>query len=181
MIGEIRDEETAKLTVRAAQTGHLCLKTLHTNTALGAIERLSHLGVKGHDIASSLLMVTGQRLLRTLCPNCKRRVKLNSAQLDLFKQYNITSENIASGYYYTTRTRGCRSCHNTGYSSRIAITETIPIDEELRGEILSGANHKRLAELAISKNLHTMYHYGLVAVSRGLTDFVELHKLVEGF
>lgn len=181
LIGEIRDEETAKLTVRAAQTGHLCLTTLHTNTALGAIERLSHLGVKGHDIASSLLMVTGQRLLRTLCPNCKRRVKLNSAQLELFKQYNITSENIANGYYYTTRTRGCRSCHNTGYSSRIAITETIPIDEELRGEILSGANHKRLAELAISKNLHTMYHYGLVAVSRGLTDFVELHKLVEGF
>ena len=181
LIGEIRDDETAKLTVRAAQTGHLCLTTLHTNNALGAIERLSHLGVKGHDIASSLLMVTGQRLLRTLCPSCRRKVKLSVTQRDEFKRYGITSDLIEEGYVYAPPLRGCRSCHNTGYSQRIAITEVIPIDEELRELILREASHGELAEKVKEKGFHHMYYYGLTAIARGLTDFKELHKLSEGF
>lgn len=181
LIGEVRDDETAKLTVRAAQTGHLCLTTLHTNNALGAIERLSHLGVKGHDIASSLLMVTGQRLLRTLCPSCRRKVKLSITQKEDFKRYNITSELIEEGYVYAPPLRGCRSCHNTGYSQRIAITEVIPIDEELREMILHEVSHKDLADKVKEKGFHHMYYYGLTAIARGLTDFKELHKLSEGF
>lgn len=181
LIGEIRDEETAKLTVRAAQTGHLCLTTLHTNTALGAIERLSHLGVRGHDIASSLLMVTGQRLLRTLCPACKRKVRLSAAQMDAFRRYNISSELIDDGVTYAPPLRGCRACHGTGYTNRIAITETISIDDTLREAILNEASHSKLAELSEERGLHSMFYYGLVAVSRGQTDFTELHKLLEGF
>lgn len=181
LIGEVRDEETAKLTVRAAQTGHLCLTTLHTNTALGAIERLAHLGVKGHDIASSLLMVTGQRLLRTLCPACKRKVKLSMAQLDAFHRYGITSELVEEGFVYAPPLRGCRACHGTGYSNRIAITESIPIDDKLRDAILHDATHSTLAEISEQRGLHSMFYYGLVAVSRGQTDFTELHKLTEGF
>jgi len=84
-------------------------------------------------------------------------------------------------YCFAPPLRGCRGCHGTGYVNRIAITETIPIDEEFRNAIITQASHKDLAQIAQSKKLHPMFYYGLSAVARGITDFTELHKLMEGF
>lgn len=134
MVGEIRDVDTAQIAIRAAMTGHLVLSTLHTNSAIGIISRLKEMGVAEYLIADTLNLAVAQRLLRRLCPQCKRSFK-NEGDLPLMlKKYKIDA------YFAPV---GCTSCHGTGYKGRKAIYEMVPINEENR-EIILGRVQKPL-------------------------------------
>ncbi|MBL7893844.1 MAG: type II/IV secretion system protein [Bacteroidia bacterium] len=127
MLGEIRDAQTAQMAIRAALTGHLVLSTIHTNSAWGTISRLIDMGVPGYLLAGTLNLSVAQRLVRTLCPNCKSKAVLDRNELPT-KYNNI---NISEHYL----PKGCNSCHFTGYKGRKAIYEVININKELTDEI----------------------------------------------
>lgn len=134
MVGEIRDFETAEIAVKAALTGHLVLSTLHTNDAASTITRLINMGIEPFLISSSLILIIAQRLVRKLCSHCKKEEKYSKENLikigfpeDLTEQIKIYSP------------QGCPECNNTGYSGRIALYEVMPIKEEIKELILTGA------------------------------------------
>jgi type II secretory ATPase GspE/PulE/Tfp pilus assembly ATPase PilB-like protein len=179
LIGEIRDEITAKLVVQASQTGHLVFTTLHTNTALGAIPRLNYLGVRPYEIASSLLMLTGQRLLRKLCMKCRMRASLSPADRARFEDKDVSSFLIQSGHVYSHR--GCNMCSHTGYKGRVAIMEMVEMDNEIQEIISKKCAEPELIEMAERRKMKNMYHMGLEASARGFTDVSEVAKLVDNY
>lgn len=124
-LGEIRDEETANIAAQAAQTGHLIIATLHSNDNIGTLVRLTDLGIPLRNIAASLQMSISQRLIRRLCPHCKKNAELDDARKAYCQQYNIPFESIkAPG--------GCPACGGTGYSGRLAVFELLVMDDDLR-------------------------------------------------
>lgn len=125
MVGEIRDTETAEIAVRASLTGHLVLSTLHTNDAISTISRLRDMGVEPYLIASSLLGVVAQRLVRKICPDCKEEHKPTEQEAIMLRRYSLPAEVIYRG-------RGCGNCNNTGYRGRIAIHEVLTINDRLQ-------------------------------------------------
>jgi len=127
MVGEIRDGETLTMALRAALTGHLVLSTLHTNTAAGAVTRLLDMGAEPYLVAGSLRLVLAQRLLRRLCPHCKRRVALPPDELPPAWRGDPPTD--------TCEPVGCAACHGTGYRGRVAVFESLPIDEDVRRAI----------------------------------------------
>lgn len=124
-LGEIRDEETANIAAQAAQTGHLIIATLHSNDNIGTLVRLTDLGVPLRNIAASLQMSISQRLVRRLCPHCKKNAELDDARKAYCRQYNIPFESIKAP-------AGCPSCGGTGYSGRLAVFEILVMDDDLR-------------------------------------------------
>ncbi len=146
MVGEIRDLETAQVSVQASQTGHMVFSTLHTNTAVGAISRLRDMGLEGYQIASSLVGLMAQRLVRTLCPNCKTTCTagpLERAQLGLPRN----GEPVA-----LYKPVGCPRCRHIGYSGRSGIYELIEVDKKLEAMIHDGASDQQLEDYARSKS-----------------------------
>lgn len=140
MVGEIRDLETAEIAVQASLTGHLVLSTLHTNTAIGAVTRLKDMGVEPFLLSSSLLAVMAQRLVRLLCPDCRRRAPLSEQEARL-----LDLEPDAAGEASIAHPEGCPACNHSGYRGRSAIYEFVEIDDELRTLI-----HDSAAEQAIT-------------------------------
>lgn len=147
MIGEIRDEETASIAVRAALTGHLVLSTLHTNNATSAITRLSDMGIKPFLISSSVLGVLSQRLVRMLCPHCKEEDKIAKSFTD---NYNIPKD---KKYYKAV---GCRKCNYTGYIGRKVIGEFLKIDNDFREFLKTTTNDHDLRRFAIKRGIVTI-------------------------
>lgn len=149
MVGEIRDAETASIAVQASLTGHLVLSTLHTNTAIGAITRLQDMGLEPFLLASSLVGVMSQRLVRVLCPHCKQEQAADNAECERF--------DLPAGAMHC-RPVGCEYCNNTGYKGRKAIFEMIPMTAEMTRLIHSGAPEQDLEALArqhcVSINAH---------------------------
>jgi general secretion pathway protein E len=143
MIGEIRDLETAETAVQASLTGHLVLSTLHTNSAIGAITRLQDMGVESFLLASSLIGIIAQRLVRLLCPHCKRAIQADPATMELLKVKDQTNVTIYEAV-------GCDKCGTTGYSGRSGIYEVISIDDTLRQMI-----HDHAAEQVLEKYART--------------------------
>lgn len=131
MVGEIRDEETANLAIRASLTGHLILSTIHTNSAIGVISRLIDLGVNNYLIADSLILTVAQRLIRLLCPSCKRQVDI---EIIKNKHKFLEAASIPLAY----EPQGCPVCFHTGFKGRKAIYEVIPINADLQSQIKSG-------------------------------------------
>src|SRR5699024_7932228 len=130
MVGEIRDFETAQISIRASLTGHLVLSTLHTNSAVSAITRLTDMGVEPFLIASSLSGVVAQRLVRRVCRDCAEVVEPSEREREIFTQANLEIDQI-------TRGTGCPTCHDTGYRGRVAIQEVLPIDHNIRELIMN--------------------------------------------
>ena len=124
-LGEIRDEETATIAAQAAQTGHLIIATLHSNDNIGTLVRLTDLGIPLRNIAAALQMSISQRLIRKLCPHCKRNAELDEAQKAYCMQYNIPFESIKEP-------AGCPKCGGTGYAGRLAVFELLVMDDDLR-------------------------------------------------
>lgn len=169
MIGEIRDAETANIAIRAAQTGHLVLSTIHTNSAWGTISRLIDMGVPSFLIASTLNMSIAQRLLRKLCANCKTKQQID---LSLFpKEYTIPSD---VEYHYTAE--GCNSCHHTGYIGREAIYELIPITKSLRIPIRE--NLLEIDDLLKQHNVLTLKDNAIKLITEGVTSIEEAYSLL---
>lgn len=168
MIGEMRDEETAEIAVRAAITGHLVFSTLHTNDAPGAITRLEDMGVADYLVADALVGVIAQRLVKKLCPECKKKGKTNAKEMEVLG----ISEPI--GIY---RPRGCQFCNGTGYKGRIAIHEIMYMNESMRSAVTNTKNLEVLREHAKENGMITLWESCRSLVESGVTSIQELLTL----
>ena len=169
MVGEIRDLETAQIAVQASLTGHLVLSTLHTNTASGAVTRLQDMGIEPFLLSSSLLGVLAQRLVRTLCPTCKRAERANSKECELM---GFDVSNPPTIYH----PEGCADCNNLGYRGRQGIFELLPIDEEMRDKIHNGASELEIERYAREHGF-SIREDGKNRVLEGLTSIEEVLRV----
>ncbi|MFH0270134.1 type IV-A pilus assembly ATPase PilB [Vibrio jasicida] len=169
MVGEIRDLDTAEIAIKASQTGHLVLSTLHTNSAAETVIRLSNMGVESFNLASSLSLIIAQRLARKLCPQCKQPQELN-AQLQHIGIHS--TENI-----FQATPDGCNEC-TQGYSGRTGIYEVMRFDETLSEALIKGASVHELEKLAIKNGMHTLQMSGIEKLKQGITSFSELQRVL---
>lgn len=169
MVGEIRDLETAEISIKAAQTGHLVLSTLHTNDAPQTLTRLMNMGVPMFNIASSVLLITAQRLARRLC-NCKKPMTIpNQALLDAGY-----AESDLDGSWTLFGPGGCDRCKGTGYKGRVGIYQVMPISEAMQRLILSGASALDLEAQAKLEGIKNLRESGLLKVKQGMTSLDEV-------
>lgn len=174
MIGEIRDLETAEIAIKASQTGHLVLSTLHTNSAAETLTRLLHLGLPAFQLISSLHLIIAQRLIRKLCNHCKiRRDDYSSADL---LALGYSQEIAKQGQFY--KAQGCAACIH-GYHTRLAIFEVMPMTPRLNHLMMQhpAINPKALTEQAQQEGMHTLYQAGLCQAAAGLTSFEEVCRV----
>ena len=172
MVGEIRDKETAEIAMRAAQTGHLVLSTLHTNDSISAISRLVDLGIPGFEIATSITGVVAQRLIRKLCV-CRKSSEATPEFIAKVLQYGVSeapSREYLSG--------GCERCEMTGYKGRIGIYELLPFDDAIRAVVRDGGPPEQLRALARRNGMRLMHEYALEHVRDGLTTLDEVLRIV---
>jgi len=171
MVGEIRDRETAKIAIEAALTGHLVLTTLHTNDAATSVTRLIEMGVEPFLVASAIDCVVAQRLVRTLCQQCKRRVILPMATL---REYGYAASFDVEGY----EAAGCKHCSGSGYRGRTGIYEVMTISPEIRTLALERRSASEMLELAISQGMRRLRDDGLEKVQQGRTSISEVARVV---
>jgi type IV pilus assembly protein PilB len=172
MIGEIRDDETARIAVRASITGHLVLSTIHTNNSLNTIERLTDMNVERYLLGSALEGIISQKLARRLCKKCRSARKTTDYERKVFKE----ALNIDVNEIYEPK--GCTECHN-GYAGRIAIHEVLLINQGIRDAITRGDDKPKLRKLVYSSGTITMLQDGLAKVVSGETSFDEILKLID--
>src|SRR5690348_2527732 len=176
MVGEIRDGETAKISIEAALTGHLVLSTLHTNDAPSTITRLNEMGVEPFLTGSAVSAVLAQRLARKLCPNC---CELYSPSVDELLSARVSPDIAASqdgvGFY---RKKGCPRCNQTGYRGRIGVYQLLTMTEELESLAVSRAPRDEIERAAIRGGMRTLWDDGLAKVAAGLTSLEELARVV---
>ena len=170
MIGEIRDTETAEVATRASLTGHLVLSTLHTNSAIEALSRLSDMGIEPFLISSSIVGVVAQRLVRQVCRDCGREVPANEREKEIFASRGLTIETVRRG-------TGCTSCNNTGYRGRIAIHEILTMDDDIRKLILKELSISDIRDLVREKGMKFLVDDGLLKVQKGLTTTEEVLRV----
>lgn len=167
MIGEIRDQETADIAVKAALTGHQVLSTLHTNDAAGAISRLDDMGIEPFLISSSVLLTCAQRLVRRICPNCKEEFV---PEPDVFEKLEIP-ELIGETFY---RGAGCERCKGRGYSGRAAVMEVLPVSEAIRRLIVKRAPASVIKNQAVQEGMKTLRMAGIDKAREGITTLEEV-------
>ena len=173
MVGEIRDIETADIAVKAAQTGHLVLSTLHTNDAPATLMRLANMGVAPFNIASSVILITAQRLARKLCTQCKRPEDIPPEAL---LQAGFGEEDL-DGAWQAFGPAGCDSCKGTGYKGRLGIYEVMPISDEMRQLIMRSANALDIADQAQKEGVKNLRQSGLLKVKQGVTSLEEIEAV----
>ncbi|MBI3596574.1 MAG: type IV-A pilus assembly ATPase PilB [Nitrospirae bacterium] len=169
MVGEIRDYETAEIGVKAALTGHLVLSTLHTNDAPSTINRLLNMGIEPFLVASSVVLILAQRLVRRVCKDCKEIEKI---PIQTLVKGGMSEEEAKSAVCY--KGKGCQACSDTGYKGRIALYEVMPIGEEVRELVLQGASADEIKKRAIGAGMKTLRMSGLAKVREGLTTLEEV-------
>ncbi|WEK53399.1 MAG: ATPase, T2SS/T4P/T4SS family [Candidatus Cohnella colombiensis] len=167
MVGEIRDAETAEIAVRASLTGHLVLSTLHTNDAASTISRLRDMGLEPYLLASSLLGVVAQRLVRRICPDCKIAHEPTEQEKLLLASRGITVEKLYKG-------KGCGNCNRTGFRGRVAIHEVLKIDDQLRKLIDHTATVDDFRDRAVDQGMIQLLDDGLAKVVQGITTIQEV-------
>lgn len=172
LVGEIRDKETAEVAVQAALTGHLVLSTLHTNDAPSSVIRLIDMGIEPFLISSSVIGVIAQRLVRRICPRCKKEAKLTSDLAKILKEYNMDSKKII-----LNKGEGCPYCKETGYKGRIAIFELMIITDTIRDLISSNITSGKLRETAIKEGMCQLKEDGLKKVCEGVTTIDEVLRV----
>jgi general secretion pathway protein E len=170
MVGEMRDAETADIAVHAALTGHLVLSTLHTNSAAGALVRLIDMGIEPFLLTSTVRAVIGQRLVRCLCPDCKRRRPRSAADDGILP---VCPEETLF------EPAGCALCGGTGYRGRVALFEVMPINEELRSLTLGRASSEALHRAALAAGMQSLLQDGLGKVQDGVTTLAEVRRVVD--
>ena len=169
MVGEIRDLETAEISIKAAQTGHMVLSTLHTNDAPTTLERLKNMGVAPFNIASSVILITAQRLARRLC-SCKKPVDIPMEAL-LEAGY---SEADLDGTWQPYGPVGCDRCKGSGYKGRVGIYQVMPVTEEIQRIIMTGGNSMDIAAQAQLEGVKDLRQSGLLKVKQGMTSLAEV-------
>jgi type IV pilus assembly protein PilB len=171
MVGEIRDRDTAEISIKAALTGHLVLSTLHTNDAANTVTRLLDMGIEPFLVSSSLNLVVAQRLVRKLCPNCKKRVEKPT---DLLKEFHLDPAIQA-----LWETVGCPTCNFSGFKGRIAIYEVLPFFEKLKELIFERASAAEIKKVARSEGMKTLRESGLTKVLEGVTTLEEVIRVTD--
>jgi type II secretory ATPase GspE/PulE/Tfp pilus assembly ATPase PilB-like protein len=177
MVGEVRDLETAELAIRTALTGHLVFSTLHTNDAASGITRLVDMGLEPYLVASSVQAFIAQRLVRTVCPDCKERLALK----DIMKQKEEPKEHMEHIEKPATifKGKGCESCKFTGYKGRIAIYEILLINEQIRQLITEKVSASQIKKKALELGLRTLLREGWARIAEGLTTPEEVMRVTE--
>ncbi|MBU3934675.1 GspE/PulE family protein [Patescibacteria group bacterium] len=184
LVGEIRDLETAKISLQASLTGHLVLSTLHTNDAAGTVPRLIDLGTDPSSIAPALNMAIAQRLVRKVCPKCATFIKPSSEQLAEIKKGTVNLPKTIKipsldKNFKIPKIKGCEFCNNTGYRGRQGLFEAFLIDKEMEKFILTNPPVSSIRDLAIKKGMITMYQSGLIEMIEGKTTLEEIKRTVE--
>ena len=172
MVGEIRDKETADIAIKAAQTGHFVLSTLHTNDSIGAVTRLLDIGVPGYQIAAAVSGIVGQRLVRRLC-SCHKTIP---AKPEFISQMLVMG--VAAPPERQSVAAGCGQCDGTGYKGRIGIYEFLVLNEALRNAVREGERNDQIRTLARAGGMRLMYEYALDHVVNGLTTIDEIQRVV---
>ena len=170
MIGEIRDLETAQISIRASLTGHLVLSTLHTNSAIESISRLQDMGIEPFLISSSLVGIMAQRLVRQICRDCTTEIEPTIREKQIFANNGLEVNKIRKG-------RGCAACGNTGYRGRLAIHELLPVDRGLKDLILNGASGYEIGDYMQNAGHNTLLQDGLLKVLAGVTTTEEVLRV----
>jgi type IV pilus assembly protein PilB len=173
MVGEVRDLETAEIAVKAAQTGHLVLSTVHTNDAPTTLTRLMNMGVAPFNIASSVILITAQRLARRLCPHCKRPADVPKEAL-LRAGF---SERDLDGRWTPYAHVGCDNCKNTGYKGRVGVYQVMPITEAINHIIMKNGNALDIAAQARKESVRDLRQSGLLKVKQGVTSLEEVEAV----
>ncbi|MDD4444040.1 MAG: ATPase, T2SS/T4P/T4SS family [Patescibacteria group bacterium] len=192
MVGEIRDEETAELSIHASLTGHLVLSTLHTNDAIGAVLRLLDMKVERFLLASTLKVIVAQRLARRLCTHCKQEVQLSEEAKEEIRAELVTlPENIIKSElpdfsptdiferYKIYQPVGCPRCENTGYSGRVSIAEVVEINDELKEIINAGEENLNEAVVRKTEDFISIKQDGMIKVLQGVTNLEEVLRVIE--
>ena len=177
MVGEVRDLETGELAIRTALTGHLVFSTLHTNDASSGVTRLVDMGIEPYLVASSVQAFIAQRLVRTICPNCKESVPLEQVYKE--KQLTKDSFEIVEKPKNVFRGKGCEACKFTGYKGRIAIYEILMINEAMRDLILEKASASRIKRKALENGMRTLLQEGWQKIREGVTTTEEVMRVTE--
>lgn len=172
MVGEIRDQETAEIALQASLTGHLVLSTLHTNDAVSAVTRLVDIGIPPFMIASSVVGIVAQRLVRKICTGCKEEYIPNP---DLLSRLSMSQEDLPFKFYQGV---GCAQCNNTGFKGRTAIEEILIMGYKIRDLIQSGASADIIREAAMATGMTTLGFSGLEKIRMGITTIEEVLKAV---
>lgn len=173
MVGEIRDEETADVAVKAALTGHLVLSTLHTNDASSVYTRLTDMNLEPFLVQSSVVFAAAQRLMRKVCPDCVESVQVTADTLKQIQFYDTTFEGTPT----FVRGYGCKRCKNLGYKGRLAVIEAMPNYPELEEIILSRGSASQIKKIAVQCGMHTLRQNSLVKAARGSTTIEEVLRI----
>jgi type IV pilus assembly protein PilB len=171
MVGEIRDLETAQIAIKAAQTGHLVLSTLHTNSAAETLTRLANMGVPAFNIATSVSLIIAQRLARRLCSNCKTAAEIPENAL---KEAGFSEAQIESGEFF--KPVGCASCNN-GYKGRVGIYEVVKITDAVSRIIMTGGNSIEISDAARKEGFANLRSSALKKVAAGVTSLEEANRV----
>jgi type IV pilus assembly protein PilB len=172
MVGEIRDKETAEISIKAALTGHLVLSTLHTNDAPGTVQRLTNMGIEPFMISASVLLIEAQRLGRRICKACKEPIEPDKGMLSAL---NLDHEEYKDKLFY--KGKGCPKCNGTGYKGRVGFYEIMFIDDEIRDLIASNANSDVLRKAAIKNGMKTLRMQALSKAEQGVTTLEEVLRV----
>jgi len=174
MVGEIRDLETAEIAIKAAQTGHLVLSTLHTNSAPETLTRLLNMGVPAYNVASSVSLIIAQRLARRLCPKCKQAEQIPAAELlrQGFREDQLDKITIFKPV-------GCEHCTN-GYKGRVGIYEVMPISPKMADIIMENGNSLDIAQQAQLEGINNLRQSGLIKAAAGVTSLAEVNRVTKG-
>lgn len=172
MVGEVRDLETAEVAIKAAQTGHLVLSTLHTNSATETLTRLGNMGVAAFNIATSVSLIIAQRLARRLCRHCRVPVEL---PVEALREQGFAASQIESATLY--RAVGCERC-TQGYRGRVGIYEMVPVSKEISRLIMQGTDAIALAEQAAREGHDDLRRSGLRKVLAGTTTLEEINRII---
>lgn len=170
MVGEIRDEETARIAVRAALTGHLVLSTLHTNDAVSTITRMVDMGIEPYLVASTVIGVVAQRLIRRVCGSCKERHEPSTDEMVLLKEMNEMDR--------LYRAVGCNKCGSTGYRGRIAVHEVLVVDDKIKELIVRGANEPEIQDYCVKNGMTSLVMDGIDKYRQGITTYEELVRVL---
>lgn len=175
LVGEIRDLETANIAVKAAQTGHMVLSTLHTNSAPETLTRLRNMGVPSFNIATSVVLIIAQRLARRLCEHCKTAVDIPEQSL---LEMGFTEQDIGSGFT-VYGPQGCEKCNN-GYKGRVGIYEVVKITDGIARIIMEEGNSIEIADQCRKEGFNDLHRSGLVKVMHGVTSLEEVNRVTSG-
>ncbi|WP_069636871.1 GspE/PulE family protein [Campylobacter pinnipediorum] len=172
MIGEIRDQETLRIAIQAALTGHLVFSTLHTNDAISALPRIIDMGIEPYLVSGALVGIEAQRLVRKLCPHCKQKINLSKTAMKDFENF------LPQEYQFYTNV-GCEHCSGTGYIGREMISEILPISDHIQNLVANSATKEEIRKVAYKEGFIDMFKDGILRAARGITTIEEVYRVAK--